>query len=178
MRRNKRKIFKKRREVKINIFYLDKNPIKCAEFHFDKHISKMIVESTQMLSTAVWCKNPLFAEDMYKNDLIYLPTHINHPSNKWVRKSLSHFIWLRNLVIYLNEEKKYRFNSGNHKSYKIVIYLPFPTIKNIEFEQPLQCMPEYLHSNDSIVAYRNYYISEEKNYMAKWTKRETPEWWV
>ena len=130
-----------------------------------------------MLSTAVWCTDPLIAKDYYRYDKIYLPTHINHPSNKWVRKSLSHFIWLRNLVIYLNEERKYRFNSGDHKSYFITLNLPFLSIKNIEFEQPPQAMPDYLKSDYSIISYRNYYMSDEKSYMAKWTKRNKPKWW-
>ena len=36
----------------MNIFVLDKNPIKAAQQHCDKHVVKMIVESGQMLSTA------------------------------------------------------------------------------------------------------------------------------
>ena len=36
----------------MNIFILDKNPIKAAREHCDKHVVKMIVESGQMLSTA------------------------------------------------------------------------------------------------------------------------------
>ena len=36
----------------MNIFVLDKNPIKAAQQHCDKHVVKMILESAQMLSTA------------------------------------------------------------------------------------------------------------------------------
>ena len=36
----------------MNIFYLDKDPIKAAQMSCDKHCVKMIVESAQMLSTA------------------------------------------------------------------------------------------------------------------------------
>ena len=36
----------------MNIFILDKNPIKAAQLQCDKHICKMIVESAKMLSTA------------------------------------------------------------------------------------------------------------------------------
>ena len=35
----------------MNIFILDKNPIKAAQLQCDKHVVKMIVESGQMLST-------------------------------------------------------------------------------------------------------------------------------
>ena len=33
----------------MNIFYLDSNPQKCAEYHCDKHVVKMILESAQLL---------------------------------------------------------------------------------------------------------------------------------
>ena len=36
----------------MNIFHLDKDPKICAEYHCDKHIVKMILETAQMLSTA------------------------------------------------------------------------------------------------------------------------------
>ena len=36
----------------MNIFILDKNPVKAAQMLCDRHIPKMIVESAQMLSTA------------------------------------------------------------------------------------------------------------------------------
>ena len=37
----------------MNIFFLDKTPYKSAQYLCDKHVVKMILESAQMLSTAV-----------------------------------------------------------------------------------------------------------------------------
>lgn len=162
----------------MNVFYLSHNPTKCAKWYFNSHISKMLIESVQMMSTTLWFTDPLIAEYLYKNQKCYAPiSNVNHKSAVWVRSSLSHFIWLRNLIICLNEEKKYRFNTGDHKSYFVGINLPFPCIENIKFSQPPQAMPEYLQNKDSIVAYRNYYMSDEKNHIAKWTNRNKPEWW-
>jgi hypothetical protein len=36
----------------MNIFYLDKDPKTCAQYHCDKHVVKMILEYAQLLSTA------------------------------------------------------------------------------------------------------------------------------
>ena len=36
----------------MNIFYLDEDPVKAAQYMCDKHVVKMIVESAQILSTA------------------------------------------------------------------------------------------------------------------------------
>jgi hypothetical protein len=36
-------------------------------------------------------------------------------------------------------------------------------------------MPEYLHSDNPVVSYRNYYM-KEKVHIATW-KTKTPDWW-
>ena len=36
----------------MNIFYVDRDPVKAAQMMCDKHIVKMILESAQMLCTA------------------------------------------------------------------------------------------------------------------------------
>ena len=36
----------------MNIFYVDKDPVKAAKMLLDKHVVKMILESAQMLCTA------------------------------------------------------------------------------------------------------------------------------
>ena len=38
----------------MNIFILDEDIDKCAEYHVDKHVVKMILESAQLLCTAHW----------------------------------------------------------------------------------------------------------------------------
>lgn len=38
----------------MNIFVLDTNPQKAAEYHCNKHICKMLLESAQMLCAAHW----------------------------------------------------------------------------------------------------------------------------
>jgi hypothetical protein len=53
--------------------------------------------------------------------------------------------------------------------------------KNIDQVQPLtefaQAMPDSCKTDDPVQAYRQYYI-QEKKYMAKWTNREIPSWFV
>ena len=36
----------------MNIFYLSEDPVQCAKWHCDKHVTKMIIEYAQLLSTA------------------------------------------------------------------------------------------------------------------------------
>jgi hypothetical protein len=40
-------------------------------------------------------------------------------------------------------------------------------------------MPDQYKHEDAVVAYRNYYMSEEKQKIATWNKkREAPEWYI
>jgi len=56
----------------MNIFVLDKNPQTCSIYHVDKHVVKMILETTQLLNNALIRHFPGY-EPVYKK------THFNHP---------------------------------------------------------------------------------------------------
>jgi hypothetical protein len=82
----------------MNIFYLDKNPVIAAQMMCDKHVVKMILESAQMLSTAVRVQSG----DETANELgLYKMAHKNHPSTIWARTSYFNFIWLYKHMIAL-----------------------------------------------------------------------------
>ena len=53
----------------MNIFVLDNEVEKCAEYHCDKHVIKMILESAQMMSAVVRLQG---------YDVGYKLTHKNH----------------------------------------------------------------------------------------------------
>lgn len=151
----------------MNIFVLDKDPKICAQYHTDKHVVKMILESVQMLSTA------LRLSGLSKG---YKATHINHPCTKWVRESLSNWLWLKELTIYLHEEWQYRYNhSKKHKSIEVLEQLPNPFIHDKGLTEQAQAMPEVYKDCCVVQAYRNYY-KEEKKHLFTWTKRPIPEW--
>lgn len=163
----------------MNIFILDTDTQKCAQYHNDRHCSKMILESAQLLSTTM---------NFFGLHHVYRPTHKNHPCSKWLRESYANFEWLVSLTDRLDSEFYFRFKNI-HKSAAMVRehiqpYLTdlknayernnIPTDKMTPFAQ---AMPDILKSDDAVISYRNYYI-QEKQHLAKWSKRETPEWWV
>lgn len=83
----------------MNIFYTNKNPIVCADEHCIIHTRKMIVEYTQLLSTCKRLNNGIKSivvrkgrrkvyyrlDNFDDDDLFYQATHVNHPSNIWLR---------------------------------------------------------------------------------------------
>jgi len=140
----------------MNIFVLDYNIDKCAKYHCDRHVVKMILESAQMLSTA-----------LRLNGIIegYNSTHINHPCTVWARTSLSNWKWLRDLASKLNSEYKFRYKKHfNHASWDLINSLPHPPIEDIGLTKFAQAMPSKYKNEDTVTAYRHYYIGDKKKY--------------
>ena len=175
----------------MNIFYLDENPKKCAEYHCDKHVVKMIIEYAQLLSTAhrlcdgiesrgssrsgkrqvrVWK-----LDDSRENSL-YLASHINHPSNIWTRSSIQNYEWLWQLWYNLCKEYEERYSKTHASWIKLATHLSIPpyNIPEIRATPIPLCMPdEYKHKNP-ITAYKTFYIKEKIKF-ATW-KNGVPHW--
>ena len=75
----------------MNIFHLHKDPRICAEYHCDKHVVKMILETAQMLSTA-YRKKFNDGEELYKT------AYPKHPMTIWVGNSGGNFFWTIKLL--------------------------------------------------------------------------------
>lgn len=144
----------------MNIFVLDNNVKKCAQYHCDKHVIKMILESAQMLCSAISICNNV--------ETPYRPTHVNHPCSKWVRESKSNWIWLSSLAKELNAEYRIRYcKNVNHKSYDVIKNLPEPNIEDIGLTEFKLAMPdEYKIQGDPISSYRKYYRVAKANILS------------
>ena len=156
----------------MNIFYLDHDPCAIPPMMVDRHITKMILESAQMLSTS----HRII--DNVDNEVLYKATHVNHPSNKWIRESKSNYNWLYNHFCYLGMEYKFRYGKVHKSISRLSDVLRFAP-KNLEdvglTKMPCAMPQEYIISDDPIVNYRNYY-NHGKKHIHKWTKRPQPEW--
>ncbi|WP_107850888.1 pyrimidine dimer DNA glycosylase/endonuclease V [Oceanimonas marisflavi] len=152
----------------MNIFILDNDIERCAEYHCDQHVVKMILESVQILCTALNKKG---------FDTPYKPTHIKHPSVLWVEESYDNFQWLAQLAHALNAEYRYRYRKEqDHRSMPVLAQIQqfeYPSIGLTEFAQ---AMPEqYKVPGDAVQAYRNFYLGEKLKF-ARWTRRSIPHW--
>jgi len=150
----------------VNIFWLDKDRHTNAKYHCDKHVVKMILEYTQLLSTA----HNILGSDRG----CYKTTHQNHPCAVWAREGSTNYVQLYDLLEVLLEEYTYRYGKI-HKcaQYMGQLYTPPAGIPKGSTELK-QCMPDEYKGDCPIQSYRNYYINE-KAYMAKWKNRPTPE---
>ena len=154
----------------MNIFYLHNDPRIAAKYHCDKHVVKMILESAQMLSTA----HRII--DKSDDDILYREAYKNHPSTIWARSGLYHYRWLQSLFNGLGKEFEQRYNKPHNTIIKLSERLKDAPrfIKEVEFSQPPQCMPDIYKRDCSVDAYRAYYKGEKVGF-ATW-KTKTPEW--
>ena len=167
----------------MNIFFLSPDPVQCAQYHNDRHVNKMILESAQMLSTAVRLSGVDFPECTYKS------THMKHGCSRWARESLSNWLWLRDLAYALSDEFDWRFDRPEpHKSISVIRQLPLPDIPDKGLTPLYEAMPDVHKLSDPVDSYRRYYNMEKRVYFTrrgvtnvpirhKWTKRGEPFWW-
>jgi len=166
----------------MNIFILDRNTKKCAEYHCDKHVVKMVLETAQLLCTAIHKVLDEHGPEDYRAEIPYRRTHDNHPCTLWLVESYDNYKWLLRLGYALSREYTRRYGK-RHKSTDVFDFLLrnsktfknlFPKIGLTEFAQ---AMPDHCKNEDVVVAYRNYY-NIEKISIATWNKlNNTPAWY-
>jgi len=151
----------------MNIFFLDEDIKKCAEYHVDKHSTKMCVEYGQILCSVHWV---LGKEAPYKL------SHKNHPCSIWTRESLSNYLYLCELGLELCKEYTYRYGK-RHKSQDVIEWclINKPNIPDIGFTEPAKAMPDEYKVKSVVESYRNYYMGAKSGF-AVWKNREKPEW--
>jgi hypothetical protein len=163
-----------------------------AEALVDKHVVKMILESAQLLSTAHRVLDGVEIEGKSqtgrkakrwilpdaREGVIYMATHMNHPSAVWCRNSVQNYDWLVDHMFALMREYTHRYGK-THKCYGEISYMlqsPPKNLKDWGWTPMPSCMAEeYIISDNPIINYRNYYREGKKN-LHKWTNRSAPSW--
>ena len=167
----------------MNIFILDNNVKKCVQFHCDKHIVKMVTETSQLLSYVyreIDVNVPNFLHKIRKS-------HLKHPCTLWTKESLDNFIWLCKFGKELYYEYQYRYNKPfKHWKAKFIFEwclnnppnLPkiglTPFARAIKKEKYPDLLDEGLYP-DIVECYREYYRRDKKEF-TKYKKRGIPIW--
>ena len=179
----------------MNIFVLDTDPAKCAEYHCDKHLIKMIVEHNQILGSiahkwrGVTKRSEITPEYTWKNfknfprlnelgePHPYGIGYLNHPCTQWASKSLGNYRWLCTLNAEMCKEYTKRYGK-KHAGEDITSWYAtnHPELPMLGVTPFALAMPEILKGDDPVHAYRLYYASH-KVYFAKWKSGE-PAWWA
>ena len=153
----------------MNIFVTDKCPIQSAKNLDDKRVVKMVLESAQMLCTAI---------NFHGGKAPYLPTHINHPCTVWARTNRANFFWLHRHFVALCDEYTSRYNK-THKCAQYIgeleslsSYIPdgeLTPFANCAANQSVGI--SYKHMDDVVSAYKLYLDD-------RWSlDKRTPTWY-
>lgn len=177
----------------MNIFALDNDVTKCAEYHVDRHVVKMILEYSQLLSTAHRILDGEQYEFLSKTNrratgwkldddrefILYKATHKNHPSAIWARSTKNNYKWLHSLLVAVCQQYTYRYGR-THKCessglVKILKRLP-DNIPSGKLTPVSLAMPDdYKISADHVECYREYYRNG-KPHLHSWRNISIPNW--
>ena len=155
----------------MNIFILDYDIEKCAQYHCDKHVSKMILEHAQLICS-VYHLTGISEVSPYKL------THKNHPCAIWARASLDNFAYLYNLTEALQDEYCYRYGKV-HKSWLAIKDLPVPDLPSNGLTPFARAIADERIKSipDAVEAYREYYRVHKRD-IVTWKFRGEPDWWA
>ena len=180
----------------MNIFILNKDPVKAAQLQCDKHVVKMIVESAQMLSTAHRMLDGTKTRRRSKSgktmskywelvdsreDVLYKAVHMGHPCTVWSLQSSANYEWHYKHFVALCDEYQYRYGKV-HATDKLLrerlSYLPFniPQGELTEFPLAMAANPECIALKDPVKAYQAFYQTKQARFKMAWTARPIPEW--
>ena len=182
----------------MNIFYLDQDPVLSAKMMCNKHMSKMIIETAQMLSTAhrmldgnvfkrpsVSGKTKVSYYELpdWRENVLYKAVHYNHPCNVWIRETTSNYDWLYQHFLGLGEEYTERYGRTHETMIKLgepLIHKP-NNLKEGNITPPALAMksnPECIIPGDPVKSYRNFYITKQERFNMVWPDGKEPSWFV
>ena len=185
----------------MNIFYLDADAKLSAQYHCDKHVVKMIVESAQMLSTAHRMLDGFETHEMrttktgkirrvkvFKmidadmDSALYAATHANHPSNLWTRHTRQNYKWHYELFCALCDEYTFRYGKVHATDTKLRTILGQFPLKLQDgpltaIPLAMKSQPQCIDLNDPIGSYRKFYVTKKDRFPLTWKKRGMPEWY-
>lgn len=165
----------------MNIFTSDESPIVSAYNLDNKRVVKMVLESAQLLSTAIFLNTNTAYSDVYK------PTHHKHPCAIWAAASLDNWQWLLEHFTALCREYSFRYNNKIHSTERLLSrFLEYRTLiqpgvrtpfANCTRSKVLQI--DFTSESDPCIAYQKYLIAkwQHDKLMPKWTNRLIPIWY-
>lgn len=149
----------------MNVFILDKNMEKSAQYLDDEHLKAQINEACQVLM-ANW------NHENYPDAKI---GHINHPVTNYYNNVYEKTSLYKYLFFLLNE---YRFRFGKiHQNY--FWYLGFWGVIQHDYNTHSVYLKTYVNGSmtDDIEAIRHYIMTKPHTRPFTWTNREKPDWW-
>jgi len=169
----------------MNIFVLDENPIRAAQAMDCVRVPKMIVETAQMMASALR-RHGVTDERMplTKSGTPYKGAYKYHPCTVWAGDSWKNFDWLTSHGIALCTEYTFRFGK-KHACEDAICYMNamhvdgFSHLNRDRLTPFAQAMPDEYKDDDAVKAYRAYYHSKiHSKGGVHYRHTSPPDWWT
>ena len=164
----------------MNIFVLYEDPVKAAQAMDCVRVPKMVVESAQMMASALR-RHGATDEQMplTKSGTPYKGGYHHHPCTVWAGESQENWMWLAHHAMQLCEEYYKRFNKMHACTDPIYHMIGLQKIiPNTELTPFAQAMPDEYKDDDPVVAYRTYYMSKmDSPGGVHYRHTSPPDWW-
>jgi hypothetical protein len=157
----------------LNIFRLDWDPVKSAEYHVDKHVVKMIVEYAQLLSTAHHKLGTVYSDlEIYRSI-----SNPGHGACVWTCQTSGNYKVVYKLMMAVLDEYTYRYDKIHKvrsdgmdvRLRKLPINIPIGPMT-----PQILTMPDDCKIGDAVSSYRRLYATH-KQHLLRWTSRPMPE---
>lgn len=142
----------------MNIFVLSADHRESADALCDVHLTKMPLESVQILNTALHIVG--------RDDLaFYGRGYVNHPCCTWAAESFENWMWLYDYACELGA----RFERERGKPHSSITKMAelfdldavYHALPDGDFTDPPQCMPDDYKCDNIVTAYRAYYRDDK-----------------
>lgn len=183
----------------MNVFVLDTDPYKAAEYHCDVHINKMLLETAQLLSSVIHAVDPGGIRSEYDDSVgrlrpWWMGANIYGPAMDkgcadvwflWAKASRGNMEWLLSLADGLNTQMELRWRHPGYAPHSVCLHIrrnlgslwlkDWPTSMT---PFPLRLPPKIVNLElDPVTSYRLHYASDKRN-IAEWKKvGKNPPWW-
>lgn len=166
----------------MNIFILGTTPESSARAHCDQHLHKMVLESAQIISTALHLRG-------WKQAWMYKPTHISHPCVQWAASSNHNILWVIELADELRRIRE-ELDCPPHASSEVIKFAQDYLAGEVPFASSYLAtdfalaMPLHIHARsdiDTVGKYQAYYRWKNEQWKAldkgpmTWKNRPVPE---
>ena len=165
----------------MNIFVLDMNARKAAQAIDCVRLSKMCVETAQMMASALR-RHGATDEQMplTKSGTPYKGGYAHHPCTVWAGDTRSNYFWLAQHGDELCREYRKRFGKAHacHEPILIMCGILYVLIPTGDLTPFAQAMPDEYKDDDPVVAYRAYYQSKvDRPGGVQYRHTSPPDWW-
>ena len=166
----------------MNIFILGPTPESSARAHCDQHLHKMLLESAQIVSTAMRLRG-------WNREWLYKSTHIGHPCVRWAAASNHNILYVIELADELRRIRE-ELDCPPHASSEVIKYAQDYLAGEVPFASSYLAtdfalaMPLHIRARSDIgpvEKYQAYYREKNKNWTAfdnkpmTWKNRPVPE---